>query len=220
MEMSASLKWSTSYYNNFFPCFGSFSCDISSQPSCEDQKSSLQFGPVQLFLLPMWYRGLPCSASNVSLGHPFSCIHLDEDTCVHCAALCAWRRKSILWFHFSNAIFSFVCDWESCFCHLFMPGGVMNYNWLLRVKLHDTAWASLEVQWCLQGSLTPSLSVPFPSLLPTILCFAILTSLLSWLCAFYDLAPSQGKLAQLVENQSREKKHFFSAVLVSWLLLV
>lgn len=94
--------------------------------------------------------------------------------------------------------------------------GCLNYDWLLRVKLCDVTWANLEVQWCLQGSLTLSLSVPFP------FCFTYNSLLCNpdlsvELCASYDLAPSQSKLAQLVENQSRKKKHFFSAVLVSWL---
>lgn len=149
--------------NHLFPCFGAFSCDISSQPTAVDQKSSLLFGPVQLFLLPLWHGGLPCSARDIRLDRLPSCIPLEEDPCAQCVALGDYRRKSTLWFRFSNAIFSFNCDWESYFCHLFMPGGVINYDWLLRVNLRDMAWASLEVQWCLQGSLTPSLSVLFPS---------------------------------------------------------
>lgn len=165
----------------------------------------------------MWHESLPCSASDISLDHLLSCIPLHENLHV-CVALGAWRRKFTLWFHFSNAIFPFVCDWESGFCHLVMLGGVRNYDCLLRLKLCDTAWASLEVQGCLQGSLTPSLSVPFPSCFTynSLLCDPDLSV---ELCASYDLAPSQGKLAQLVEKQPSEKEHFFSAVLVSWLLL-
>jgi len=49
MEMSASLKWSTSCRNSFFPWFGSFSCGISSQLICVDKKSYLLFGPGQPF---------------------------------------------------------------------------------------------------------------------------------------------------------------------------
>lgn len=60
VELSASLKW-TSSENNFFPCFGSFSCSISSQPTCVDQKNSLcdpaqPFSPVNM----TWGPALSC----------------------------------------------------------------------------------------------------------------------------------------------------------------
>lgn len=105
--------------------------------------------------------------------------------------LCAWRRKLSLTYSLlsvtENLNFSPVYAWECYDCLL------------LRLKSMWQAWASLEVWLYLQGSST----LPFcPIFFSSTLCLAILTSLLSWLCAFSDLAPSQCKLAQIVENQS------------------
>lgn len=186
---------------NFFPCFGSFSCDIPSQPTSVDQKSSLLFGPVQLFLLPMWHGDLPCFLVMLALIICSPASPRWEHLCTVCLTGCLKKKIHTVVLFFQHHIL--LCLWLGVlFLSPVYAWGC--YELWLVAKGKATAWSRLEVQWCLQGSLTPSLSVQFPCLLPTILCFATLTSLLSWLGASYDLAPSQDKLAQLVENQSCE----------------
>lgn len=186
------------------------SCGISSQPICVHHKSPPWFGPTQASLWQCDVESCPLMAMMSALVISV-CVWTSVYIVLCC--LCAWRRKLSLTYSLlsvtENLNFSPVYAWECYDCLL------------LRLKSMWQAWASLEVWLYLQGSST----LPFcPIFFSSTLCLAILTSLLSWLCAFSDLAPSQCKLAQIVENQSsgtgKTLLFFFPFCVRRWLLLV
>lgn len=111
------------------PCFVSFSCCTSSQPTCVDQKSSFLFGSAQPFSLSICRGALPCSVSDVSLDHPLACVPSDvnEYLCTLCCMVPVLKEEnSRCGFLFPGLCSPLPMTENLIFVTCFMPGGVMN----------------------------------------------------------------------------------------------